>query len=65
MPSWPCLLPSIAVAVTPLRDLTGDPDRRYLVDAFADDLLTDLLNHGRRLSFVRIADERRHVGDFP
>jgi len=24
-PQWPCLLPSIAVAIAPLRNLTSDP----------------------------------------
>ncbi len=31
---WPCLLPNIAVAVAPVRNLTGDPDQQYLVEAF-------------------------------
>ena len=30
--------------------LTGDPDQQYLVEAFTDDLVTDLLRHGRGLS---------------
>lgn len=56
---WPCLLPSIAVAVAPLRNLTGDADQQYLVEAFAEDLVTDLLRHGRGLALARIADERQ------
>lgn len=56
---WPCVLPSIAVAVAPLRNLTGDPAQQYLVEAFSDDLVTDLLRHGRGLPLARIADERR------
>jgi DNA-binding SARP family transcriptional activator/TolB-like protein len=56
---WPCLLPSITVAVTPVRNLTGDSDQQYLMDAFSDDLVTDLLRHGQGLSLARIADERR------
>jgi DNA-binding SARP family transcriptional activator/TolB-like protein len=55
---WPCLLSSIAVAVAPLRNLTGDPEQQYLVDAFTDDLVTDLLRHGRGLSLKPLADER-------
>ena len=47
---WPCVLPSIAVAVEPMRNLTGDPEQQYLVEAFTDDLVTDLLRHGRGLS---------------
>src|SRR5712671_6569429 len=37
---WPCSLPSISVAVAPRRNLTGDPDRQYLVEAFTDALAT-------------------------
>jgi DNA-binding SARP family transcriptional activator len=49
-PQWPCLFPRIAVAVAPLRNLTGDADQQNLVEAFTDDLVTDLLRHGRGLS---------------
>jgi DNA-binding SARP family transcriptional activator/TolB-like protein len=49
MLQWPCLLPSIAVAMAPVRNLTGDPGQHYLVEAFTDDLVTDLLRHGRGL----------------
>ena len=59
---WPCLLPSIAVAVAPVRNLTGDPDRHYLVEAFTDDLVTDLLRHGRSLSLKPLHDERAAAG---
>ena len=62
---WPCLLPSIAVAVEPLHNLTGDSDLQYLVDAFTDDLVTDLLKDGSGLSFARIVDERAHFGNRP
>jgi DNA-binding SARP family transcriptional activator/TolB-like protein/Tfp pilus assembly protein PilF len=55
---WPCLLPSISVAVAPLRNLTGDPDQQNLVEAFTDDLITDLLRHGRGLSLKPLQDER-------
>jgi TolB-like protein len=60
---WPCLLPSIAVAVAPLRNLTGDADQQYLVEAFTDDLVTDLLRHGRGLSLKPLADERGALGN--
>jgi len=33
-----------------MRNLTGDPDRQRLVEAFTDDLVTDLLRQGRGLS---------------
>jgi DNA-binding SARP family transcriptional activator/TolB-like protein len=57
-PRWPCLLPSIAVAVAPVRNLTGEPEQQYLVEAFTDDLVTDLLRHSRGLSLKPLADER-------
>src|SRR5215471_16210797 len=60
---WPCLLSSIAVAVAPLRNLTGDPEQQYLVEAFTDDLVTDLMRHGRGLSLKPIADERGILGN--
>ena len=53
------------MAVAPLRNLTGDPEQQYLVDAFTDDLVTDLLQDSRGLSFVRIADDQWHPGNFP
>ncbi len=56
---WPCLLPSIAVAVAPLRNLTGDPQQQYLMEAFTEDLVTDLMRTGPGLSLARIGDERR------
>src|SRR6266446_3335547 len=56
--AWPCLLLNIAVAVAPLRNLTGDPEQQYLVEAFTDDLVTDLLRHSRGLSLKPIADAR-------
>lgn len=56
---WPCLLPGIAIAVAPLRNLTGDPEQQYLMEAFTEDLVTDLLRHGPGLSLARISDERR------
>ena len=59
---WPCLLSSIAVAVAPLRNLTGDAEQQYLVDAFTDDLVTDLLRCGRGLSLKPLAEERRVSG---
>jgi hypothetical protein len=58
IPRWPCLLPNIAVAVAPVRNLTGDPDQQYLVEAFTDDLVTDLLRHGRGLSLKPLGDDR-------
>jgi DNA-binding SARP family transcriptional activator len=62
-PHWPCLLPNIAVAVAPVRNLTGDPAQNYLVEAFTDDLVTDLLRHGRGLSLKPLGDERRTLSN--
>jgi DNA-binding SARP family transcriptional activator/TolB-like protein len=56
---WPCVLPNIAVAVAPLRNLTGDHRQQYLIEAFSDDLVTDFLRHGRGLVLARVAEERR------
>ncbi|HEY2538171.1 MAG TPA: BTAD domain-containing putative transcriptional regulator [Stellaceae bacterium] len=54
---WPSLLPTIAVGVTPLRNLTGDERQQYVVEAFTDDLVTDLVRCGRGLALALIADE--------
>jgi DNA-binding SARP family transcriptional activator/TolB-like protein len=54
---WPCLLSTIAIGVAPMRNLTGNPAHQYLVDALTDDLLTDLLEHGRGLSLRPIGEE--------
>src|SRR6266480_453884 len=56
-PLWPCLLSSIAVAVTPLRNLTGDPDRQFLSEAFTESLVSHLRRHGRGFSLQRLAEE--------
>ena len=44
--------------VAPVRNLTGDPDQQYLMEAFTDDLVTDLLRHGRGLSLKPLGDDR-------
>lgn len=62
---WPCLLPSVAVAVAPLRNLTGDQRREHVLEALTDDLVTDLLQEGRGLSRVRVMDERRILASLP
>lgn len=56
-PLWPCVLSNIAVGVAPLRNLTGDAEQQYLVDAFTDDLITDLLRQRRGLTLKQITDE--------
>ncbi|MGH7029148.1 MAG: tetratricopeptide repeat protein, partial [Stellaceae bacterium] len=55
---WPCLLPGISVAVAPVRNLTGDPEQQYLMEAFSEDLVTDMLRQGRGLALTQVADER-------
>jgi len=62
LPQWPCLLPSISVAVAPLRNLTGDPEKQRLVEDFTDRLVAYLYRHCRGLSFAWAAGERRSVG---
>jgi TolB-like protein/Tfp pilus assembly protein PilF len=64
-PRWPCLLPSMAVALAPLRNLTGDPDRQCLVDAFTDDLVTDLLRHSRGLSLKPLKNAHAAAAKLP
>jgi DNA-binding SARP family transcriptional activator/TolB-like protein len=54
---WPCLLPTVGVAVAPLRNLTGDPTQQYLMEAFTDDLVTDLVRGSRGLAMARAVEE--------
>ena len=54
---WRCLLSSIAVAVAPLRNLTGDADQQHVLDALTNDIAADLTRHGRGLSLQRLEDE--------
>jgi adenylate cyclase len=56
-PLWPCLSRSIAVAVAPLRNLTGDPDWQPLAEAFTEELVSHLLRHGRGFFLQRLADQ--------
>jgi DNA-binding SARP family transcriptional activator/TolB-like protein len=60
---WPCLLSTIVIGVAPVRNLTGEPAQQYLVDALTDDLVTDLIEHGRALSLKTIGDEQGSVGN--
>jgi TolB-like protein len=53
---WRCLQSTSAVAVALLRNLTGDDDQQRLTDAFTDDLVTELAQHGRGFSLQRLAD---------
>jgi adenylate cyclase len=58
---WSCLLPSIEVALVPLRNLSGDANQQYLLDAFTDDLVTDFVQDGFWLSLKRITQERAQL----
>jgi DNA-binding SARP family transcriptional activator/TolB-like protein len=60
---WPILSSTIAVGIAPVRNLTGEPAHQYLVDALTDDLVTDLIERGRGISFKTIADDRAQPSD--
>jgi TolB-like protein len=53
----------MAVAVAPLRNLTGDPAQQFLVGDFTDRLVADLFRRCRALSFAWAAGERRFAGN--
>ena len=54
---WRCLQSSIALAVAPLRNLTGDDDQQRISDAFTDDLVTELVQHGRGFSLQQLTSD--------
>lgn len=54
---WRCLQSNIAVAVAPLRNLTGDDDQHRLTVSFTDDLVAELVRHGRGFSLKRLATD--------
>jgi tetratricopeptide (TPR) repeat protein len=56
---WPCLLPSAAVAVTSMRNLTGDPEQQRLVEDFTDRVVTDLFWRCRGFAFAWLPREPR------
>jgi TolB-like protein len=61
---WRCLLSNIAVAVAPLRNLTGDVDQDRFLDSFANDLATDLSQQGHGFSLRHLATEPDNLGKF-
>ncbi len=65
LPRWPCLLPSIVVGVAPLRNLTGEADRKALIEGLTDRLVADLYRLCRGLSFCWVANEPRCVRMLP
>ena len=58
-PQWSCLLPNTAVAVAPLRNLTGDPKQQILVDDLTHHLVIELFRRCRGFSFAWLPGERR------
>ena len=56
---WPCLSSSIAVTVSPLRNLTGDASQQALVEAFTEELVSNLRRHGRGFLLQQITNEPR------
>jgi TolB-like protein/Tfp pilus assembly protein PilF len=46
-PQWPCLSSSVAVTVSPFRNLTGAANQQALVASFTDALLCHLRRYGR------------------
>jgi adenylate cyclase len=61
---WGCLLPSIAVAIAPLRNLTSDPDHQSVVDRVTDSLVSDLFRRCRGFSFSWLPGERHWTPKF-
>jgi len=52
-PGWRCLRSRIAVAVAPLRNLTGDTGQNRLGEVFTQDLISELVEYGRGFSVQR------------
>jgi tetratricopeptide (TPR) repeat protein/TolB-like protein len=62
-PQWPWLLPSIAVAIAPLRNLTSHREQQFLVDDFTDRLVIGLFRSCRGFTFTWVPGERRWSPD--
>jgi TolB-like protein len=60
-PQGPCLLPTIAVGIAPLRNLTSDPNEQFLVDGLTDRLVTELFRRCRGFSFAWLPGEGRWI----
>jgi TolB-like protein len=52
---WPCLLSNIAVAVSPLRNLTGDTNYNVFAEVFTEGLISSLRRRARGFSLQRVA----------
>ena len=57
------VLPSIAVAIAPLRNLTSRPEQQFLVDDFTDRLVIGLFRSCRGFTFTWVPGERRWTPD--
>jgi len=57
------VLPSIAVAIAPLRNLTSRPEQQFLVDDFTDRLVIGLFRSRRGFTFTWVPGERRWTPD--
>jgi DNA-binding SARP family transcriptional activator/TolB-like protein len=62
---WPRFLPRITVALSPFNNLTGTEQRQGLLEGFADDLVTDLVERGRGLLLARVVESRGILALFP
>jgi TolB-like protein len=61
-PRWRCLRSRIAVAVAPLRNLTGDIGQNRLGEGFTQDLILELVKYGRGFLVQRSSPERGSLG---
>jgi len=57
------VLPSIAVAIAPLRNLTSRPEQQFLVGDFTDRLVIGLFRSCRGFTFTWVPGERRWTPD--
>lgn len=56
-PQWPYLSSSLAVTVSPLRNLTGDTNHQSLAEAFTEELFSNLRRYGRGFQLQQPPDE--------
>jgi TolB-like protein len=61
-PRWRCLRSRIAVAVAPLRNLTGDIGQNRLGEVFTQDLISELVDHGGGFSVQWSSAEVDSIG---
>src|SRR5712671_2893756 len=61
-PRWRCLRSRIAVAVAPLRNPTGDIGQTRLGEVFTQDLISELVEHGRGFTVQRSSGAPGSIG---